>query len=418
MLFRSYDGTHLWIADTYNDKIYERRTSGSYISSFSVPGSFPTGLTWDGSYLWLCDGAISTVWQLTTTGTIVSSFSAPGSYHSGLAWDGQNLWLADADMELIYELDTSGNVLDSYLAPGISPRDMEFEGTDFWLADDNTNRIYKLMGPVIGPNPRASFSISPSSGYSGTVFTVDASSSRDDQTPTSALEVRWDWENDGIYDTDFSTNKTASHQYNSIGKWNIKLQVKDSDANTDSTIRSVSVNARAPQAFDLISPTNYDTVKTFTPTFTWHSAIDTDPGDTVRYRLRYSKSQWFYSPDTIDVGMDTTVTLSDSLQETKRYYWQVDAFDRYGLVTTSKQKWNLLVADLTPPKFTTAILQNPISTEDLDIYAIPNERLDDQGVRVTTNKAPIAMTKLYESNNRSEERRVGKECRSRWSPYH
>ena len=25
---------------------------------------------------------------------------------------------------------------------------------------------------------------------------------------------------------------------------------------------------------------------------------------------------------------------------------------------------------------------------------------------------------LYVSSNRSEERRVGKECRSRWSPYH
>src|SRR3989442_15064943 len=27
-------------------------------------------------------------------------------------------------------------------------------------------------------------------------------------------------------------------------------------------------------------------------------------------------------------------------------------------------------------------------------------------------------TALYELENRSEERRVGKECRSRWSPYH
>ena len=27
-------------------------------------------------------------------------------------------------------------------------------------------------------------------------------------------------------------------------------------------------------------------------------------------------------------------------------------------------------------------------------------------------------TKSYTSKNRSEERRVGKECRSRWSPYH
>ena len=32
----------------------------------------------------------------------------------------------------------------------------------------------------------------------------------------------------------------------------------------------------------------------------------------------------------------------------------------------------------------------------------------------------LARNKTYENlkNNRSEERRVGKECRSRWSPYH
>src|SRR2546430_7265216 len=30
----------------------------------------------------------------------------------------------------------------------------------------------------------------------------------------------------------------------------------------------------------------------------------------------------------------------------------------------------------------------------------------------------VAAFKYYESQKRSEERRVGKECRSRWSPYH
>ena len=30
----------------------------------------------------------------------------------------------------------------------------------------------------------------------------------------------------------------------------------------------------------------------------------------------------------------------------------------------------------------------------------------------------ILDTLEYAQNNRSEERRVGKECRSRWSPYH
>ena len=30
----------------------------------------------------------------------------------------------------------------------------------------------------------------------------------------------------------------------------------------------------------------------------------------------------------------------------------------------------------------------------------------------------LRIVKVYDENRRSEERRVGKECRSRWSPYH
>ena len=37
----------------------------------------------------------------------------------------------------------------------------------------------------------------------------------------------------------------------------------------------------------------------------------------------------------------------------------------------------------------------------------------NSGIKTTVNKAYTTS-----SDNRSEERRVGKECRSRWSPYH
>ena len=37
---------------------------------------------------------------------------------------------------------------------------------------------------------------------------------------------------------------------------------------------------------------------------------------------------------------------------------------------------------------------------------------------VTTAAQPLLTIKTYTANGRSEERRVGKECRSRWSPYH
>ena len=41
------------------------------------------------------------------------------------------------------------------------------------------------------------------------------------------------------------------------------------------------------------------------------------------------------------------------------------------------------------------------------------------GARTVKGPSPFkAETKFARSNARSEERRVGKECRSRWSPYH
>ena len=39
-------------------------------------------------------------------------------------------------------------------------------------------------------------------------------------------------------------------------------------------------------------------------------------------------------------------------------------------------------------------------------------------VNVIPGKVSINYDKYIEMNVRSEERRVGKECRSRWSPYH
>ena len=43
-----------------------------------------------------------------------------------------------------------------------------------------------------------------------------------------------------------------------------------------------------------------------------------------------------------------------------------------------------------------------------------NEDSDGNLIIITTNRAIIDETFV----DRSEERRVGKECRSRWSPYH
>jgi parallel beta-helix repeat protein len=86
--------------------------------------------------------------------------------------------------------------------------------------------------------PSACFTVSPSQGDLDTIFNVDASCSSDLKDSIAALQVRWDWENDGVYDTSYSTTKIAAHQYSTIGMKTIKLQVKDTDGNTHTTTKT------------------------------------------------------------------------------------------------------------------------------------------------------------------------------------
>ncbi len=122
---------------------------------------------------------------------------------------------------------------------------------------DNGNHIdaLKLEGTATEPNgtpPIASFSVSPTSGTVETLFSVDASGSYDVEDAADMLEVRWDFESDGIWDTVFSTDKTADNQYAEEGAYTITLEVKDSDGLTDTAVRQVTVAQDACLKFDLL----------------------------------------------------------------------------------------------------------------------------------------------------------------------
>lgn len=89
--------------------------------------------------------------------------------------------------------------------------------------------------------PVASFAINPTSGTTATTFNFDASGSSDNEDATAVLQVRWDWENDGTYDTNYSTTKTATHQYRTDGTYTVKLEVKDSAGLTNTTTKSITI---------------------------------------------------------------------------------------------------------------------------------------------------------------------------------
>ena len=83
--------------------------------------------------------------------------------------------------------------------------------------DDNNNDDDDNNDDNQNTAPTAGFTVNPSVGEIETVFSFDASISSDAEQAAEELEVRWDWENDGSYDTDYSTTKTADHQYNTGG---------------------------------------------------------------------------------------------------------------------------------------------------------------------------------------------------------
>ncbi|MCB1047559.1 MAG: formylglycine-generating enzyme family protein [Calditrichaeota bacterium] len=81
--------------------------------------------------------------------------------------------------------------------------------------------------PTANMPPEAEFCVTPASGVIGTRFTLDASSSSDPETPLDSLYVRWDLDDDGIWDTDWSREKGLEFVPERIGLQSVRLQVRD-----------------------------------------------------------------------------------------------------------------------------------------------------------------------------------------------
>jgi len=96
--------------------------------------------------------------------------------------------------------------------------------------------------------PIPEFGISPPAGIIGTVFDCNASATTDDHDDLSDLEFRWDWESDGIWDTNWSSNTTQTHSYPQSDAYVITLEVKDSHGLTGSVSHILNVGGGAGTA--------------------------------------------------------------------------------------------------------------------------------------------------------------------------
>lgn len=161
----------------------------------------------------------------------------------------------------------------------------------------------EVVVTAVNSAPRAYFQVVPAVGTVDTEFRVDATGTYDAETPASSLEVRWDWEDDGTWDTPFSTDKAAQHRYDTTGPKTIVLEVRDAEGATDRESRTVTVTGLEPVANFTVAPSVGTTATVFS--FDAGASLDAEYGtDALEVR-------WDWEDDgTWDTGFTTRKTAT------------------------------------------------------------------------------------------------------------
>ena len=150
--------------------------------------------------------------------------------------------------------------------------------------------------------PVAIFVIVPATGPFTEVFTFNSHNSHDVDDPTQDLRARWDWNGDGIFDTEYSLNKGIEHQYDAAGNYNVILEVINAEGWTDQENHTLIVYADSvpPTASFYVEPDS-SSVNTI---FYFNAAASSDqytPVEDMLFRWDWqSDGSWDtpYSSDT------------------------------------------------------------------------------------------------------------------------
>jgi len=97
----------------------------------------------------------------------------------------------------------------------------------FWNATSKLSFVFSDEVPPANTPPEASFVVDSIYGNLTKTFIFDATASHDAQDPLSELMFRWSWDGDNVYETDWSSNPIAYHQFPIAGNHTVRLQVMD-----------------------------------------------------------------------------------------------------------------------------------------------------------------------------------------------
>lgn len=168
----------------------------------------------------------------------------------------------------------------------------------------------------------------PSRGTTDTDVIFDASGTSDPDDPSRLLEVRWDFEGDGAWDTPFSTTRMVSHRYPEAGQFRVTVEARDPAGHLARAQRTVTIEgggstpspspSEGARAAFVVLPRTGTTMTEFTVDAS-SSRDDGSPGATLEYR-------WDWEADgTWDTGWSDAPTARITYEDAGRKRIKLEA---------------------------------------------------------------------------------------------
>jgi 6-phosphogluconolactonase (cycloisomerase 2 family) len=115
------------------------------------------------------------------------------------------------------------------------------KGEQFYFKDRFSSIISMCKRHAGNTPPTAALTVQTHKGMLDTLFQFDATAVTDFHDSTHTLQVRWDWEGDGQWDTEYSTDQDTVHQFDVPGAYSPTMEVRDRDGLLDTASATITV---------------------------------------------------------------------------------------------------------------------------------------------------------------------------------
>lgn len=246
--------------------------------------------------------------------------------------------------------------------------------------DGNISELIRSITITDNEPPGAAIKVEPLRGTVSTDFRFDASGVSDSETQVGQLKVRWDFDNDGIFETEFSGRKVETFRYATIGTKKAIVQVIDRQGSLGVAEVSVEVVAStAPEAHLTVTPReglltttfqldaseslDHETSDNRKLLYEWNYGEETDTASINRFLLKPKASARYTTPGTktIIVRVKDPDGNVGEARETVVVHWAADYLNRasginIGLSGTDANKIKLLAEPINRLNFLRLVL--------------------------------------------------------------